>query len=379
MAEEYDIVSDLNGDDTSPTEVVTYDNPNEGTPPAEPQKDTPEPAKRDAKAPKELSLRDQISSALKGEDETPGAAQQDGGRRDPATGRFLPKDATPVGDGTQGEMGMSAGVVARPPNLEIADEVFASLPPETQQYLAQTAEYVEHQMQRWQSYDTIEQLIGPRRNAWAMAGMTEAQAVHQLFALSDFATTDPAAFVKYFAQNNNVDLEQLAFGDGDDDEYVDPQVAALQRTVHDLTQRLDSQTHAEQQRAHENTVNYVLQFMDERGADNTPLRPYVNELGNDFLVNVRAVKESMPTANMQTILQEAYERSCWANPSVRAKMQKSQEALSEAERLRKASTRTAEARNAGVSVASGVPSAPGSAPTNRSLRDELRAAFVQHT
>lgn len=352
MADEYDIVSDLSEEGA---DLV-----------APGLTDTQEPSTSND----ELSLRDQLSSAIKGEDATPDAARQDGGLvRDPTTGKFVAREA-PVDGGE-----FQQQTVARPPNLEIADEVFASLPLETQDYLARTAEFVNDQMQRWQSYDSIEQLIGPRRNAWAMNGLSEAQAVSQLFALSDFATQDPAAFVHYFAQNNNVDLEELVFGFDDEAANIDPAISQLQSTVQQLQQELQGRNHAEQQATHERTVNHVLQFLDEKDGSGKLLRPYASELGNDFMVAAQTVKAQNPHADMRTILQDAYERACWSNPAVRVKMQKASGALTEAERLQQRAEQAARARNAGSSVPSGVPSTSGEAPVDRSMREEIQAAM----
>jgi hypothetical protein len=53
---------------------------------------------------------------------------------------------------------------------------------------------VEEQAARFRGYEGLEQVIGARRQAWAMQGMSEGQAVNQLLALSDFAGQNPAEF-----------------------------------------------------------------------------------------------------------------------------------------------------------------------------------------
>jgi hypothetical protein len=195
--------------------------PNEGP---KPRTETqPKQVKEDAAAPKPTSLRDQISNALKGETDTPAAATQDGRARDPATGKFVEKaaDAAPPGDTPPA----APSTAAAPAGID--PQVFASLPAETQAALARTMEDVNTRQQRFAALEPLEQIIGPRRDLWALNGATPAQAINQLLALSDFAGRDPGGFIRHIAKNSGVDLAQLVL-DTEPEPEVDPVVAALQ-------------------------------------------------------------------------------------------------------------------------------------------------------
>jgi hypothetical protein len=391
---DFDIVSDIT-DGTLDSTVSAHENDvsangpdartlNEGPSrePAATPKIVDEAAKPDADKPP--SLRDTISNALKADADpnaTPPAATQDGMVRDPATGQFVAKPAVdPNAAPDPNAAAAAAPVVAAPAG--IAPEVFASLPAETQAQLARTMEDVQRNQQRIAWLSPLEQVITPERiNAWAMnGGMQPAQAVHQLLALSDFAGRDPAGFIKYMAQQNGVDLETLVL-EMEPGEVPDPKIVALERQIADLSGTIQSQTQQQQQAAHERTVNEVIAFADEKGPDgSTLLRPHLSDLGDTWLPHINVVKQQNPSWSHGQVLQQAYENACWANPTVRGKMQAAAEAAAEAKRLADGAKKVDAARTASVSVRTGAPSAPPAAPDspNRSLRDTIKGAMAQH-
>jgi hypothetical protein len=372
MALDVDFVSDLNGTGDSTVAVHEGDsahgddavNVNNRAPVDQAKKLAPEPKSDETTKP--LSLRDQISSALKGETDTPPAASQDGKVRNP-DGTFAPKPALEAPPAAEG-----APPVAAPPG--ISAEVFKSLPAETQVELARTMDGIAQSQQRFARLDQVEQLITPRRDAWALNGMTEAQALNQLFALSDFAGRDIGGFIKYMAEQNGVSLEDLVFKA----EPVDPAMKALQDKIDKLEGFNARNTQEQQQAAHAQTVNGVVAFATEKGPDGQPLRPYFDELGNDVLPFISAVKAQNPQWTHNQVLQEAYDRACWGTPSVRSKMQATADAAGEAERLRQGSERVDKARTASVSVKGGVPTSAPTPPndSSRSLRDTIRASIA---
>jgi hypothetical protein len=228
--------------------------------------------------------------------------------------------------------------------------------------------------QRLGVLDQVEQLIEPRRQAWALNGMTEAQAINQLLSLSDFAGRDPTGFIKYMAENSGVNLEDLVFGE----EPADPQTTELQRRLAAAEARITGFDTQQQQAAHTNTVNAVIGFASEKAADGSLLRPHFEELGNGILPFISTVKAQNPSWSQNQVLQTAYENACWGTPAVRAKMQAGVSATAEAERIRTETERVTRAKAASVSVRSGAPSSPATAPTEGSgtLRDTIRASIA---
>lgn len=360
--------------------VETHRGTDDVTQNARPNPGNPEAA-TDAEPPATpTSLRDQISNALKGTP-TPPAAQLDGGLvRDPATGQFVPKPTEPVID-PNAPPAAATGTVQYPqqgiPGLDAA--VFATLPAETQQHVARTMETLNQQAARYQSLDQIEQVIAPRRQAWALSGMSEGQVLNQLFALSDFAEQRPGEFVRYFANQRGLDLEELAFGP----EPLAPEISAANQRIQQLEAQIGSIATQQQQVAHQNTVNEIIAFAEEKGADGkTLLRPYFAELGNTVLPFIEQAIKQNPNRPRAEILTEAYNTASWANPTVRAKLLAEQTAAAEAERIRTATEAAARAKAAGVGVSTGSPGEGATKPAGTStgsLRDDIRAAYAAAT
>jgi hypothetical protein len=376
----FDIVSDL-ADGTDTINVHASDVPLNGTDP-DASSAAPKPVQpkkvEDKPADKAPSLRDQISSALKGEDNTPPAASKDGGTPRNPDGTFAPKAAeTPPVGGTPPDAGgtPAPNAVAAPPGID--PQVFSSLPAETQAQLARTMEDVQAQQQRYATLEPIEQIIAPRREAWALNGVSPQQALNQLFALSDFAGRDTAGFIKYVAKANNIDLEDLVLG-MEPEVPADPAIAAVQKELAELRTAEENRVREQARIAHERTVNDVIAFASEKGQDGQPLRPHFEAVGNVVPSYISMVKAENPTWEPNRILQEAYDRACWSIPAVREKMQAATQAAAEATRLREAADRADKARTASSSVRSGVPANPPPAPNHpgNSVRDTIRAAIA---
>lgn len=383
---DYDMVSDLNdgtADTTIPAETGDAAHGkdalsvnNQSPPVREPTAAAKVVGEEKPAGEKQASIRDLISGALKGETATPEAAQQDGRVRNP-DGTFAPKPAEVVLDPAAPPV-VAAPPVAAPAGID--PTVFSSLPAETQAQLARTMDGVNASQQRFARLEPIEKLITPRIDAWALNGMQPEQAMHQLLALSDFAGRDIRGFIKYMAQTNNVDLEQLVLGMGAE-EQVDPAMKALQDQIAELQGHRTQEQRQQQQNAHNGRVSEVAAFASEKGQDDQLLRPHFNELGNDVLPFITAVKAQNPQWSHTQVLQEAYDRACWGTPSVRSKMQAAADAAGAAERLRLSTEKVGAARTASVSVRSGAPTTPPAAPneSSRSTRDVIRAAIAQHS
>jgi hypothetical protein len=327
-------------------------------------------------APKKGNLRDQLSAAFKGEDGKPGeqaaATSNDGQPRGP-DGKFAPKGAPAEQPGTvtgTEQQGQQPAAVQAPRGID--PTVFAALPAETQQQVASTMATVEQQAARYQGYEQLEQVIGPRRQAWAINGVSEAQAVNQLLAISDFATQSPPDFIQWYAGQHGIDLSALVQQSAASDQFVDPAVQELREQVNRLTGQLTNMTQGQQQAQHNSLVNLTAEFASEAGTDGKPLRPYFGEL--HMLPFIQQVKAENPNASPRDVLSTAYDRACWATPAVREKMLAAQEATRLAEHREKA----ARAQAAGSSVVGTAP-APGSTRPNNagngSVRDTLRAAW----
>lgn len=325
--------------------------------------------------PAPLALRDQISSALKAEADTPPAATQGDGRARLPNGQFAPKNTEGVDAQPQQGVENPAQVIAPPRSLAPADaQYFSTLPVETQQYIARTMGPLEEQAARLAGYSQLEQMIAPRRQGWALNGMSPEMAINQLFALSDYAANDPTGFIVQFAQARGINLEDVVF----EPDPVDPQIADLQQQVQELQGYIQQSNQSQQQQQFDNNRNQVIAFASQVDANGKPLYPYFEELGNSIVPYVQMVRQSNPNMSVEATLKQAYESACWASPSIRAKLQQAQIDALNAQKLSEQVAEADRARRAGVSVRQGSPGnvSPTGVNTTLSLRDEIKRQFA---
>lgn len=338
----------------------------------------------------DLTLRDQLSSAFKQSPDANAAPETVANEHAPGTlesnrradGTFKSKEEL---EADKGKIGMQRltqqaaaqpGTVQAPAGMAPAEATaFTALPAEMQQYIARTMAGVEEQANSFRELAALQQVITPQRvGAWAMNGMTANQAVSQLLALSDFATADPAGFALQFCAQHGIDIGRLA------ESYVppDPAVLALQRQLAETQQQVQHFTQGAQEAQLNSTISVIEQFALAKGADGNLLRPHWDELtaSNSIMPFIQSERAANPNASAADILNAAYDRACWGNPAIRAKMQSATEASRLADQRK-----VSEAARAASSSVTGAPAATGNANDNtggRSLREDLTAAFAKY-
>lgn len=333
------------------------------------------------------SLRDQLSSAMRGDS----AETTDTNAKDEKLAPALTQDAEGRWrrvDGTFASIdevqAFSAKTEEKPANVEsIASQLpaaiaeqFKSLPAEMQGFFARTMEDLNTRATRYAEYDQLESIIGPRRDAWAANGMNSVVAVNQLFALSDFAGTNPGDFVLWFAENNNIDLDALLDARDAAQASIDPNVAQLQNQVQQLNHQLQQYTNNGQAAPQQNEYLQVVQnFASEKDEGGNLKRPYLAEITDILPAHITAIRSTNPNLPPAQILAQAYQNACWASPTVRIKMQ----AEIDKQNRHAAKQKADAARLAGSSIRGG-PSGTGASHTpqtgNLSLRDELKRNFA---
>lgn len=226
-------------------------------------------------------------------------------------------------------------------------------------------------------YGGIEQIVGPRRQAWAMQGVAPEQALNQLLALSDFAGRDPGQFVQWFSNQHGLDLYQLAEG------YVppapqDPQILAMQSELAQLKGFIGTQQTQQHQQRHSAIMNEIGHYAQEAGQDGKPLRPHFDAVIEDMLHLMPGIMQQNGGMSRRDALQVAYDRAVWSNPQTRALMQNEAAAQARAS----ASAAAAGARKASRSITGTAP--VGEVPTvaaaaSKTVRGALEAALAQHS
>lgn len=231
-----------------------------------------------------------------------------------------------------------------------------------------------------QRFSQIESIIAPHRQNWAMRGLDDAGAIRQIFSTVDFMAKKPAEFAQWFLAQNNLTVEsdqpqQPEFTG--EEQYEDPQMQALYQRNQQLEsqlqqtlQRIDNlegtfqyqnvrSQEAEQQRLR----NEVEAFKAEAGPNGRPAHPYFDQ--------VRPYMAALLRSDQNLGLKEAYDRACWANPDIRAKITQAEKAAAERERAQRDREHAAAARRAGSSVTGQPGDTAMPALTGKSIRDQV--------
>lgn len=316
--------------------------------------ENPEPAglPEEGSAP-DVDAPDVPSPSAEGEDPRPRDAQgrfiKEDAPVDPEAPEAAPEaqEATPEAPEAQGaeEAPQEApeDVIAPPEHWRGAGKIdWNRLPKAVKEEISSDYKQVQEAQTKYRALDDV---LEPRRQALTMEHGSVENALGKLFALSDFASSNPREFINWYAQQQGVDLT----GDGQP-EASDP----LQSRIGNLEQTLNglaSQIQQSQSSVYEREVNAFSQ---------DPNHPYFND--------VRDHMAALLGNGQAKDLQDAYDQAVWANPTTRQSLLDAQREEQEAERRQKAE----KAKTAAASV-SGAPTPgvnQGDAPSD-SIRGEL--------
>lgn len=222
-------------------------------------------------------------------------------------------DNTNIDDGPASvEAASSEDATAEAPETELEQAPEQAAAPESAPVKPEVSEQP-------RSNDAIEQVLAPRREALAMQGLDDAQAVRQLFALSDYADRDPQGFVQWFAQQRGLDMTSLVPQQPTEevDEFADPDVVTLRNELRQIKEHIASQSNAQAQAQAQAAQAQVQAFAGEKDAQGNLLRPHFDAVKAQVAALLRSGVDS---------LDSAYEQACWSNPRVRSELMKVEEA-----------------------------------------------------
>jgi hypothetical protein len=262
--------------------------------------------------------------------------------------------------------------ITAPQSMSAKDrEAFYTLPPESQQWIsdrvkAQEADYTRKTMEvaeQRKIYDKLEQAIAPRRQQFAMDGMDDGTAIGQLFALSDYAASDPVGFSRYLLNQRGIPISALT--EPGVENHVDPQMLAMQNRLQGFENHF-SQQQAQQSEQEGAVVSGVI---DGFASDN----PFYGELESEMIPIVSALRESKPGLTSEQYQATAYKMAIAANDEVAAKINVDIKAKSEAERISKAKKQSSAAKRAGGTRVSSTGVLPAGAAKAKSVDDFIGA------
>lgn len=331
----------------------------EGTPSAAPAKTGAAPA---APASGETPARNELGQFVKtadakGEPKTPGAE---------------PRAADPKAPKTGAEPAQPAVISAPAAWSPAAKAAYAQLPEVVRNEIAKREQDwdkgLAQRSQDAERLNRLHQVLAPYAERLQLAGLTESQAVQQLFAASDYLRRDPVNALIYLAQTHGVDpraFAQVLMGGQGQQPQVAPEVRQLYGEFQALKQGLDSERSQARNAQYQQMLSQVESFAKD------PQHAYFE--------NVREPMAQLVESGRAKDLQDAYEQATWAHPEIRPLLIQQQLEVQQKAAADAARAKSAQARHASGSI-TGSPSPgvmPGANGSKLSLRDELRKNFEE--
>lgn len=303
-------------------------------------------------------------------------------------GRFAAKDPKPA-PAIEGELSAADKPVDAKPEVQAkpaipppqqwsaeAKEKWANVPPDVQEIIAkreaESHKAISDLGQKASAFDTLHEVITPHMERIRAEGQRPHEYINNLFAADAALAQDPLGFIRYVAQAKGIDLAQLA---PDPFAVQDPQaaqveqhtralqaeIANLKRQLGAVSERVIGRETAEQQAQLESLEQMITSF----AADKPDWQSLSQE---DLAMSMATVRKNNPTLSHKEILEQAYERARWANPTTRDALIKAREADAEKKRLEAAKAAAAQAKRAGGINVTGTVPVRGQVDLDDSLR-----------
>ncbi len=299
-----------------------------------------------------------------GAEESPPSSASEGERARDEQGRFAQKETAkaPAEDkqqppapetGSPAQQKPSQATITPPANWKGDGKInWAKVHPAVQQAIAEDHANFSKTQAELQQFKSA---IGEERAQVLAANYGSiGQGLQNLFALSDFATKNPAGFVQWFAQQRGINLTQPA-GQGAGQEQSTGQANPLEQVVNELrteiAQLKGSRTQAE--------TTQVQSEIERFSSD--PANPYFND--------VRLDMGALMKAGAAQGLRDAYEKACWARQDIRTTLIKQeQEKAAQAEAAKVESAKAKQVSIAGSPMGGKVPTDEPNETTEDTVR-----------
>jgi len=288
------------------------------------------------------------------EDETETPEQKAERVRD-EKGRFAPKDAAPEAESvpppTEVDTPPVAAPVVVPPEVQRLGlrkdeaEAFATASEAVKAAFVRRSEEMHKGLEQFRSKaqfgDAMERAVTPFAATIQAMGIHPAEAVQKLMAADHslrYGTPEQKQqMFARMAQQYGVDLGQVSQVE---QPYVDPNVSALQQQVQQLHGWIQQRTMAEEQRDTAALNSEIQRFSID------PANKHFGAVVNDMVGLIQSGIVSEQGKTQRQVLEEAYERAIYANPTVRAQVLAEQQAQADARRKAEANQKAQEAKRA---------------------------------
>lgn len=199
----------------------------------------------------------------------------------------------------------------------------------------------------------LRQVIDPYRMLIEAEGGTPARAVADLMRTAALFRTGTAqqkqAALAQIAQQFGIPLPQsgqIGAEGAQGAQIQQPQQPFLDPRVDTLLARMERQQREQEAVDGARRQSAVSKWENEANAKGEPLRPYVSDVIDDMVAIIPQIRSRNPGAGEHEVLQQAYESATWANPEIRALLQKQSQDELEAKRREDTLRKSAEAKKA---------------------------------
>lgn len=220
-----------------------------------------------------------------------------------------------------------------------------------------------------------EAVLSPVVQSASRRGLSTEEGIQRLMNAQDHLDRDPRGAIAWLAKSYGVDLATLAGNVSASDASREtpptlPNIEALVRqAVNPILAPIQERWQAEQQRQQESVVSFVTNFATSPGHE------HFDAVESELKALIPHIQAANPGMTHDKVLQEAYDRAVYANPSTRKAVMDAQAVAAEEKRRAEAQSHAKNARLAASSV-TGSRSGSQSTEPKGSLREEIEAAFA---
>lgn len=228
------------------------------------------------------------------------------------------------------------------------------------------------------TWSEVDQAIAPYKQRMAMNGISPAQLINQILSVQNYMDNDPVQGLRWMASTYGLDLKQLAEYESQQPQ-VAPEVREVQRQIQELKALQAQQMQYQQQQVQQGLESQIMAFANETDSNGNALRPHFQTLVDDIIPLVGHMKASNPGMNNRDLLQAAYEKAVWANPTTRQSELEKTKAEVVSKQISQKQAHVAQAKKAAklINGAASEAYTPKIQPGN--LRNMLEAAFDEST
>ena len=254
--------------------------------------------------------------------------------------------------------------------------IFAALPPEAQEYIAQrdkeASEALSRQGNELKSFEPIKSVLEQHMDIFERNGIGVDDGLGRLLHAERLLEQNPVAAIAQIAQAYGVDLRQFNGQQQPQDSATSAlhqRIAQLESQLNDTSSRIQQREKAEAETQAKTAQTIIEKFSQDK--------PDWADLENDVLVELTGINAAIENGLMQALtpdqkIQKAYDRAQRNNPDAWARKQDMDRKAEEAKKLAEAQKRAEEAKRSKVV---NITSSPATGKQVSSMDDTLRESF----